>query len=74
MPTFRPISRRDLIHYLKQLGFQGPYSGAKHQFMIKENITLRIPNPHQSEIGKELLIRILRQGKIDKDAWEKLQC
>jgi predicted RNA binding protein YcfA (HicA-like mRNA interferase family) len=72
MPSFGPISRQDLIHYLRQLGFEGPYSGAKHQFMIKDDITLRIPNPHQNDIGKELLARILRQAKINRIDWEKL--
>lgn len=72
MPTFGPIKRKDLIHYLRQLGFTGPFSGGKHQFMMKESRTLRIPNPHQSDIGKELLIRILRQAGIDKDEWERL--
>ena len=33
MPAFGPIKRRDLIGYLRQLGFDGPYSGKKHQFM-----------------------------------------
>jgi hypothetical protein len=40
--------------------------------MVKGNITLRIPNPHQSDIGKDLLMRILRQAGIDKNDWEKL--
>lgn len=31
MPRLGPIKRNDLIRYLKQLGFQGPYSGGKHQ-------------------------------------------
>jgi hypothetical protein len=31
------ISRRDLIKKFKSLGFDGPYSGRKHQFMIKGN-------------------------------------
>jgi predicted RNA binding protein YcfA (HicA-like mRNA interferase family) len=72
MPRFGPIERKDLIRYLRQAGFEGPYSGGKHQFMIKGNITLRIPNPHRSDIGKELLARILRQAGIDRDEWEKL--
>ena len=25
MPPLKPIKRRDLIYYLKQLGFDGPY-------------------------------------------------
>jgi predicted RNA binding protein YcfA (HicA-like mRNA interferase family) len=72
MPRFGPIKRQDLIRLLKQLGFAGPYSGGRHQFMVKGDVTLRIPNPHQSDIGKELLMRILRQAKIDKNEWEKL--
>ena len=72
MPHFGPIKRKDLIGYLKLSGFQGPYSGGKHQFMVKGNITLRVPNPHQGDIGKDLLSRILRQAQISKDDWEKL--
>lgn len=59
MPRFGPIKRKDLLRYLKQLGFAGPYSGGRHQFMVKEDVTLRLPNPHQGDIGKELLSRIL---------------
>ena len=72
MPHFGPIKRADLIRYLKKAGFDGPFAGSKHQLMICGDRTLRIPNPHQSDIGKELLARILRQAGIDKDEWEKL--
>ena len=72
MPRFGSIKRRDLIHYLRQLDFEGPYSGGKHQFMIKGDITLRVPNPHRRDIGKELLARILRQARIQRDEWEEL--
>ena len=72
MPRMGPIKRRDLIRYLKILGFEGPYSGGKHQFMIKDNVTLRLPNPHKGDIGREFLIRILKQAKIDRTAWESL--
>lgn len=72
MPSFGPVRRRDLIRYLAQLGFEGPYSGGKHQFMIRREVTLRVPNPHRGEIGKELLSRILRQAGIDREEWEKL--
>ena len=40
--------------------------------MIKGEITLRLPNPHQSDIGKELLVRILRQAGIERGEWEIL--
>ena len=72
MPHLGPIKRKDLIRFLKIMGFEGPYSGGKHQFMIKGETTLRIPNPHHSDIEKELLTRILKQAKIDRKTWEKL--
>jgi predicted RNA binding protein YcfA (HicA-like mRNA interferase family) len=72
MPRFGPIRRRELIRYLKQLGFEGPYSGGKHQFMVKDDITVRLPNPHQGDIGQEFLARILRQARIDREQWEML--
>lgn len=70
MPPLGPISRRDLIRHLRRLGFEGPYSGGKHQFMVRGELTLRVPNPHRSDIGKELLSRILRQAGIDREEWE----
>ena len=72
MPRLGPIKREELVQYLRALGFEGPYSGRKHQFMIKGVVRLRIPNPHQTDIGRELLSRILKQAGIDKDTWEKL--
>jgi len=72
MPRLGPIKRKDLIGYLRGLGFEGPFSGGKHQFMVRSETTLRIPNPHRSDIGKELLVRILRQAGIDKETWEAL--
>ena len=35
MPPFGPIKRRDLIIYFRELGFDGPFSGKRHQFMSK---------------------------------------
>jgi len=72
VPRLAPVRRDELIKYLRALGFEGPYSGRRHQFMIKGEVRLRIPNPHQTDIGRELLSRILRQGKIGRDTWEKL--
>jgi predicted RNA binding protein YcfA (HicA-like mRNA interferase family) len=72
MPTVKPVKRAELIHYLRRLGFTGPFSGGKHQFMIKENVSVTIPNPHHEDIGKELLKRILQQADISLDEWKAL--
>jgi hypothetical protein len=72
MPPFGPIKRKDLLRCLRKFGFVGPYSGGRHPFMLKGDITIRIPNPHQADMGKELPARILRQAGISKDDWEAL--
>jgi hypothetical protein len=30
------------------------------------------PIPHQGDIGRDLLARILRQAGVDRDEWERL--
>jgi hypothetical protein len=54
MPRFGPIKRQDLIRYLRRVGFEGPYSGGRHQFMLREDTTIWIPNPHQGDFGRDL--------------------
>lgn len=72
MPHLGPIKRKDLIYYLRRLGFEGPYSGRRHRFMMKGNITLWVPNPHQGDIAEDLLMRILKQARISRAEWEAL--
>ena len=67
-----PISRRDLIYYLRQAGFDGPYPGGKHQYMVKEELKLTIPNPHKGDISRGLVAKILCQANMNIDEWELL--
>ena len=67
------ISRKDFIRKLKLLGWDGPYKGGKHWFMIKGQQRLIIPKPHRGEIGVDLLRRILRQAGISHDVWVGLK-
>ena len=59
MPAIRPIKQKELIGFLRKLDFIGSYSGGKHQFMVKGDLRIRIPNPHKKDIGKNLLKLIL---------------
>jgi predicted RNA binding protein YcfA (HicA-like mRNA interferase family) len=72
VPRFDPTKRRVLIRGLRDLGFTGPHTGTRHQFMSKGDLDVRIPNPHGSDIGEELLREILRQAGIDRDTWERM--
>ena len=70
MPPFKPISRDNLIRVLRRLGFEGPFSGGRHQFMIRKDLTLTVPNPHKGDIGRDLLARILKQADISREEFE----
>ncbi len=67
-----PISRRELLRKFRRLGFLGPYSGGRHQFMSRGELKVRIPNPHKTQdISDSLISEILRQAGISKDEWNK---
>jgi predicted RNA binding protein YcfA (HicA-like mRNA interferase family) len=70
MPKLSPVAWATLVKRLKALGFDGPFAGGKHPYMVRGDLVLTIPNPHGGEIGPELLIRILRQGEISRAEWE----
>ena len=70
MPPFGPTSQRGLVRALRLLGFEGPVAGTRHAFMTKGTLKLRIPNPHQGDVGRDLLARILREAGIGRDEWE----
>jgi predicted RNA binding protein YcfA (HicA-like mRNA interferase family) len=72
MPKITPISQRKLIIKLKKFGFSGPYQEGKHPYMVKEEISITIPNPHKADISKNLLSEILRQAGISPNKWNKL--
>jgi hypothetical protein len=40
--------------------------------MVRGDVTVRIPNPHQGDVGVDLLVRLLRQAGIDRSTWEQL--
>jgi hypothetical protein len=50
-------------------GFDGPFDGGKHPYMIRENLVLTIPNQHHSPVSADLLSRIIRQAGITRDEW-----
>jgi len=69
MKRLSAVPRRDLLSRLKQLGFEGPYTGGHHEFMVRGSLRLVIPNPHRQDVGVDLLVRILRQAGITREEW-----
>jgi hypothetical protein len=64
------VARRELIRRFRSVGFSGPISGGRHQFMQKGLLKVRIPNPHGSGvIDGSLVKKIPRQEGIKLDDW-----
>ena len=58
MPAWRPLKRRDFIRKLRALGFDGPYSGTRHQFMISGPHRQTIPTNSEYSVPQvRLLLR-----------------
>ena len=72
MTRLGPIKRKDLISALRQLGFEGPYAGGKHEYMQRNRLKVHIPNPHQGDISVGLLKRILEEADVSPQEWEQL--
>jgi predicted RNA binding protein YcfA (HicA-like mRNA interferase family) len=64
MSNLSPLPRRILIKKLRKLGFSGPYSAARHEYMTWNNEKIFIPNPHGKDIGLPIIKKIVRQLKI----------
>lgn len=70
MPS--PISRAELIKKLRCLGFTGPFSGGKHQFMQRGKYKMFIPNPHGKDIGIIILARIIKELGVSVEKFNSL--
>ena len=68
----KAVSRRELIRRFKRLGFSGPFSGAKHDFMERAELRVRIPGRHEGDISGPLVREILRQAGILLTEWEEV--
>lgn len=76
MSQWRPCKRNDFVRRLRQLGFTGLYSGAKHQFLVYENHRLTVPSSKEYSVPQLRMMiheveRIIDR-KILVDEWESL--
>ncbi len=72
MPVWGPISRANLIRGLRALGYEGPFQGGRHSYMVRGGRRLAIPNQHPGAIGISLLARILRQAGVTREESEAI--
>jgi len=73
MPRLSPVSWRVLVRRLKVLGFEGPFEGGKHPYMLKDELVLTIPNPHRQVIRVDLLQKILKRANVSREEWLRVK-
>lgn len=76
MSRWNPCKRNEFIKRLRGLGFEGTYSGAKHQFMVYQNQRLTIPSNNEYSIPQlKMMIREVEEiigREIGIDEWNNL--
>ena len=76
MSNWTPCRRKDFIRRLRQLGFDGPLTGTKHQFMVYKAYRLAIPSNTEYSIPQlRMMIREIEEilGRdVTIDEWNHL--
>jgi len=71
-----PCKRRDFIRALKKLGFIGPFSGTRHQFMVYHTHRLSIPSYEEYSVPQLRVliaeIETILHRSIPLGEWESL--
>jgi hypothetical protein len=50
MSRLAPCKRRDFVKKLRALGFEGPYTGTRHKFMLFQSYRLAIPSSDEYSV------------------------
>lgn len=73
MSPWRPCKRRDFIQRLRKLGFEGPYAGTRHQFMVFKQSRLVIPSNTEYSVPQLRLmfeeVEAIIKRKITAEEW-----
>ena len=69
MNRWTPCKRREFIRRLRLLGFDGPFSGTRHQFLVYEDNRLAIPSNDEYSVPQ--LRVMLREVSCTKRLGER---
>jgi len=76
MAAWRPLKRRDFIRKLRALGFDGPFPGTRHQFMVLGQHRQTIPTNSEYSVPQiRMLVRQVESiidRSVSLDEWNSL--
>ena len=76
MSRWTPCKRREFVRRLRRLGFDGPFTGTRHQFLVYQEHRLEIPSNEEYSVPQlRMMLReaggILRR-EIALEEWGRL--
>ena len=76
MSRWNPCKRSSFIKRLRKIGFEGVYSGTKHQFMVYQNQRLTVPSNTEYSVPQlRMMLREVEEiieREIGIDEWNDL--
>src|SRR5579862_6030460 len=77
MSRWTPVKRSEFVRRIRKLGFEGPYSGARHRFLVSGNHRLTVPSNAEFSVPQlRLLLRevggVIGQN-VNQEEWEALE-
>ena len=76
MSQWQPCKRRIFIRRVRRLGFDGPYSGTKHQFMVYKQFRLSMPSNTEYSIPQLRMmikeIELIIDRSITSEEWNNI--
>ena len=76
MSRWTPCKRREFIRKCRKLGFEGPFAGTRHQFLVFQERRLAIPTNDEYSVPQlRMLLREVGEilgREISLEEWENL--
>ena len=76
MSRWTPCKRSDFIRRLRHLGFDGPFIGTRHQFMVLSQKRLAIPSNAEYSVPQLRVmiceVEAIMQREVTPDQWNNL--
>lgn len=73
MRRWSPCKRGDFIRRLRKLGFDGPFAGTRHHFMVYEEHRLAVPSNREYSVPQLKMMLQETEAIIDRkialDEW-----
>lgn len=76
MSRWTPCKRREFIRRLRTFGFDGPFSGTRHQFLVYQENRLTIPSTEEYSVPQlRMMLRevgVILKREIAIEEWNRL--